>query len=203
MSGRAKQGSFESTAMNSALALLFSAALYAVPALDVDASAAALVPAEEREMQAGLPGDMAEVGADVWEELSDAFRVEPQEQVRIERRVIVRISPRMPLQTEGAAGSAATTAPRRFEERRMGKCVSIKGISGVQISPQDRLLLFMRDHHIVSVRLQKSCSARDFYSGFYVENSPDGMICAGRDTLHSRAGVNCEVAKLHRLVPDD
>lgn len=206
MSGWVNQGLLESTAMNSALALLVPVALSsvsvpgaAVPFQDAGAITASLLPTEVPAAEAGLPSG----GADVWDDLSGSLRIEPQQQVRIERRVIVRISPRMPLQLEGAANPLAPTSVRRFEERRMGKCVPIKGIAGVQISPQDRLLLFMRDERIVSVRLQKSCSARDFYSGFYVENSQDGMICAGRDTLHSRAGVNCEVAKLHRLVPDE
>ena len=85
----------------------------------------------------------------------------------------------------------------------MGKCVPIRGISSVQISRQDRLLLIMRDHRIVSAKLEKSCNVRDFYSGFYVEDSEDGNLCVGRDTLHSRAGVTCELSKLHRLVPAD
>lgn len=182
--------------MKRALALLAPAVLMAVPLPGAGRASASLVPAGAMQARHAVPG----AGSDVWDELVDSFRSEPQAQVRIERRVIVRISPRMPLQNE-AAGSTAPKSSRRFEERRMGKCVPVKAIGSVQISLQDRLLLFMRDQRIVSVRLEKSCNVRDFYSGFYVESSEDGMICAGRDTLHSRAGVTCDVAKLHRLVP--
>ena len=36
---------------------------------------------------------------------------------------------------------------------------------------------------MVSAALERSCSARDFYSGFYVERNADGQICVKRDTL--------------------
>ncbi len=134
--------------------------------------------------------------------MAETFGIESRHQVRIERRVIVRISPRQPFQSEALADRAAEPAPRRFRERRMGRCVPIRGIANIRITSQDLLLLMMRDSRMVSVRLEKSCSAKDFYSGFYVEDTSDGLICAGRDTLHSRAGVNCEVSRLHRLVPE-
>lgn len=194
---RALSGMLDYNAMNSAIALFLPVALQSL-AQPVTVTAE-LSPAED-----SVAGWGASVeGAGFWKGLLEAYRPEAQEQVRIERRVIVRISPRAPTQDANGPGAAALPAPRRYEEKRMGKCVPIKGISSVQISRQDRLLLFMRDHRIVSVKLDKSCSVRDYYSGFYVEDSDDGMICAGRDTLHSRAGVNCSVTKLHRLVPSD
>ena len=149
------------------------------------------------------PGGVPEPAAPVWASLVDAALADAQEQVRVERRVIVRISPRIPLQSEDAARAEGldSGATPQFRERKMGKCVAIKSIVGVQISESDRLLLFMRDRKVVSAKLEKSCRSRDFYSGFYVENSDDGMICAERDTLHSRAGANCQVIRMRRLVP--
>jgi hypothetical protein len=185
--------------MNSLIALLAPVVLFAPSSGGVD-SPAGLVPRDSVEQ----PGGMPDTAAPVWNSLAEAFRPDDQDQVRIERRVIVRISPRLPLQSEEAlADPPRRTEPRRYEERKMGKCVPIKSIAGVQIGQDNRLLLFMRDHGIVSAKLDKSCSARDFYSGFYVESSEDGMICSGRDTLHSRAGSNCELSKLRRLVPAD
>ena len=49
-----------------------------------------------------------------------------------------------------------------------------------------KLILFMRDQRIVSATLDKTCRARDFYSGFYMARSGDGMLCTNRDTLQSR-----------------
>ncbi len=185
--------------MNSLIALLAPVALLAPAPGGVDPPAG-LAPQEAIDQ----PGGMPEPSAPVWTSMVESFRPDDQGQTRIERRVIVRISPRLPLQDEESLADPSRRAePRRYEERKMGKCAAIRSIAGVQIGQGNRLLLFMRDRGIVSVKLDKSCSARDFYSGFYVENSDDGMICAGRDTLHSRAGPNCELSKLRRLVPAD
>lgn len=182
--------------MNSLFVLLASVVLLAPSPEGADLPAG-MVPGEE----IAQPGGVPEPAAPVWNSMIEAFRPVGQDQVRIERRVIVRISPRLPLQSEDAQVEPPhRVEPKRYEERKMSKCVQIKSIAGVQIGQENRLLLFMRDHGIVSAKLDKSCSARDFYSGFYVENSEDGMICAGRDTLHSRAGTNCELSKLRKLV---
>jgi hypothetical protein len=53
---------------------------------------------------------------------------------------------------------------------------------------------------MVSLSLDKTCRARDFYSGFYVERHKDGRLCADRDRLQSRTGVKCEVERLNQLV---
>ena len=91
----------------------------------------------------------------------------------------------------------------RYQERKIGKCVSVDDIAGVQTGSGDRLVLFLRDRRMVSARLEKACRARDFYSGFYLERSKDGKLCIERDKLQSRAGANCEVDRLRELVPVD
>lgn len=123
-------------------------------------------------------------------------------QVRIERRVTVRIVPRgrVPRQNLMADLSQAPE-PMRYEERKMVKCLAINDIVGVQTGSGDRLVLFLRDQRMVSARLEKACRARDFYSGFYVEQNEDGKLCADRDQLQSRAGANCEISRLRQLVP--
>ncbi len=197
--GLAMKGPADQDSMNSLFVLLASMVLLSPASGGVDASAG-LLP----EDAIAQPGGVPEPAAPVWNSMIESFRPDDQDQVRIERRVIVRISPRLPVQREDESEDSPRRAePRRYEERRMSKCVAIKSIAGVQIGQENRLLLFLRDHAIVSAKLDKSCSVRDFYSGFYVENSDDGMICAGRDTLHSRAGANCELSKLRRLVPAD
>ena len=122
-------------------------------------------------------------------------------QVRIEQRVIVRISP-----ARGRnANRLLNDLPRqeltaRYEERKTDKCLPVAGIAGVQTGSGNRLLLFLRDRRIISVNLEKSCRARDFYSGFYVERSKDGNLCIKRDKLQSRTGAKCEVARMRQLV---
>ena len=140
----------------------------------------------------------------IWGRLGDSFRPDTQAQVRIERRVIIRINPSRAYSREGASTSSPEPVRiSRFRERPMGRCVPIREISGVQALRENRLLFLMRDRQIVSAALQKGCRARDFYSGFYVERSHDGLICSRRDFLQSRAGAKCEVNRLRRFIPID
>jgi len=126
---------------------------------------------------------------------------EPTFQVRIEQRVIIRISPGTPATRD----QMMATLPRRairdtYQEERFKGCVPISTIVGVQPGPNNRLLLFMSDRRVLTVALDRSCNARDFYSGFYIERNEDGRLCGGRDHLQSRAGASCAVEVLNRLV---
>ena len=123
------------------------------------------------------------------------------QQVRIDRRVMIRIAPQVP----GGRQNLLAQLPQReiaarFEERSKEKCVPLDGIAGVQTGSGNRLVLYLRDQRMISVNLEKSCHARDFYSGFYVERSKDGRLCADRDKLQSRTGARCDVDAMHRLV---
>jgi len=125
-------------------------------------------------------------------------------QVRIERRVTIRISP----YSQGSRNSLLARLPRQgvsrtFEERKMDNCVPVSGIAGVQTGNGNRLLLFLNDQRIVSLNLERGCRARDFYSGFYIERNEDGRLCVKRDLLQSRSGAKCEVAGMRRLVAVD
>ncbi len=131
----------------------------------------------------------AELGDDSWN------------QVRIEQRVIIRIAPRLPSQS--FAPQFRPPEPTRFNERKADKCLPIASIAGIQPNSSDRLLLITRNRKLIGASLDKTCRARDFYSGFYVERNEDGQLCAGRDIIHSRAGANCAVTKMRELVPDD
>jgi len=141
--------------------------------------------------------------AEPFEVLQQARRPQEFGQVRIEQRVIIRISPSSPAARERmmadlrSQGSSSTS----YREEKLDGCITIAGIAGVQPAPQqNRLLLFMRDRRVLSAALERACNARDYYSGFYVERSEDGQLCASRDLLQSRAGASCKVAQLNRLV---
>lgn len=123
------------------------------------------------------------------------------QQVRIEQRVVIRITP----QPSAARQNLLAEMPQRasttrFEERGKEKCVPLEDIAGVQTGSGNRLVLFMRDRRMLSVNLEKSCRARDFYSGFYVEKSKDGRLCVSRDKLQSRTGASCAVEVMRELV---
>ncbi len=122
-------------------------------------------------------------------------------QVRIERRVVVRISPQtMAARQELSAQMFERELAGRYAEKRIGSCLPLEGIAAVQTGSGNRLVLFLRDQRMVSLSLEKTCRARDFYSGFYVERHEDGRLCVDRDRLQSRTGVQCGVARLRQLV---
>jgi len=131
----------------------------------------------------------------------ERFEPVPAQQVRIEQRMTIRITPR----SEVTQRSMVVEVPDeaigpRFVERKIGKCVKVAHISGVQADAGSRLLLFMNDRRIVSAMLERACRARDFYSGFYLSKSDDGKLCVARDTLQSRSGANCKLTQLRELV---
>lgn len=194
-------------AMLAPLALLLPAASGVEPVGDVTQAPAteafsAEIPPHRLAMpaEAVLPAfDAADLA--VFETLATAFRAQSQDQVRIEQRVTIRITPRQaPVQPSMLMDMpAGMPAPRRAE-RDIGHCLPIAGIGGVQAGADNRLTLFMRDRRVVRGELERTCTARDFYSGFYVERNSDGQLCVKRDTLRSRSGAACKLSKLRQLV---
>lgn len=189
------------TAMNSLFALTAPLALL----LPIAAGAGVSAPGEKAPPVPASSAPQCAVAA-----LDDAPRINPLSafrgqqsvrQVRIEQRVVVRIAPASPAARQNLMAELPQRAmPPRFEEARKEKCVSLEGIAGVQTGSGNRLVLFLRDRRMLSVNLEKSCRARDFYSGFYVERNKDGRLCVERDKLHSRTGVRCEVEAMRQLV---
>jgi len=136
-----------------------------------------------------------------WDSFTDMLSPADQSQVRIEQRVILRITPR----PESSQRQLLAQLPRgagsdRLEERKIGSCVSAQGIAGVQAGEDNQLILFMRDRRIIAATLEKACTPQNFYSGFYLERSNDGQLCVKRDKLHSRAGAKCEIHRIRQLV---
>ncbi|WP_417321450.1 hypothetical protein [Erythrobacter aureus] len=136
----------------------------------------------------------------VWPGFEDGRRVPVSRQVRIERRVILRISPQ-PGNTRRdlLAQLPPRAAAPRLVERPHGKCLDASEIVGVS-DRGSRLVIYLRDRQIITAKLEKACSPRDFYLGFYVERSDDGKLCVDRDRLMSRAGARCRISKFNRLV---
>lgn len=147
------------------------------------------------------PVDLALADKPSHTSLLQRYRPEERDQVRIQQRVVIRVAPasnraRQALIAQLQQGEVST----RLQERQLRRCVSMANVAGVQSGPQNRLILFMRDRRIVSAALEKTCNARDFYSGFYVERTADGLFCTGRDTLQSRTGASCGVRRFATLV---
>ncbi len=122
-------------------------------------------------------------------------------QFRVQRRVVVRISPQRRNKQDNLLNNLPQNALNsRYVEKKMEKCVPVSRIAGVQTGSGNRLILFLKDKRIVTVNLENSCRAREFYSGFYVERNKDGKLCVDRDKLQSRTGASCEVARMRQLV---
>lgn len=126
------------------------------------------------------------------------------QQVRIEERVTIRIAPRPAPMPVMPSMFAPEFAPRpgapRYIERKMGKCVPVTGLLGVQPGGGNRLIMMLKDGRVVSATLGKSCQSRDYYSGFLVAKNSDGMICQGRDQLLARNGANCQVTGFRQII---
>ena len=134
-----------------------------------------------------------------WSPLLEAPRPAGANQVRIEGRVILRISPAPAPMRQSLMAEATPASRPRLVERPFAKCVEAKRIGGVA-ERGDRLMLFLRDRRTLSAQLEKGCSPREFYQGFYMEPSDDGMLCVDRDRLMSRSGAKCQVSRLREMV---
>lgn len=122
-------------------------------------------------------------------------------QIRFEQRVIVRISPRGVGNRRNMLARLPTRAnTTRYKEQKAERCVPVNRIAGVETGSGNRLLLFLQNSQILSLNLEKACRAKDFYSGFYVEQNKDGNLCVDRDTLQSRNGARCDIERMMELV---
>jgi hypothetical protein len=130
----------------------------------------------------------------------DHYRPEVQHQIHIEQRVIIRLAPSSPATRRELFDSPShRDRPVRYKEKKLARCVAIDDIAG--IAPmQNRLLLFMRDHRLLSVALERVCDPDAFYLGASVERNADGRLCSGRDSLRARTGANCQISRINRLV---
>jgi hypothetical protein len=182
-----------------------SAVLLASLALALPAGIGGGVPAEDVRHagaeRADHPAELRMSAERPFANLLQRYEPDERDQVRIEQRVIIRVSPARRVRQDLIANlPPGAKISLHYRERPMKRCVQMANIAGVQSGPENRLILFMRDRHIVSAALEKACNARDFYSGFYVERSDDGLLCSGRDTLQSRTGASCGVRRLAHLV---
>lgn len=126
------------------------------------------------------------------------------QQVTIEQRVTIRINPRpAPMPIGPAMVDTAANREPRFMERKLGKCVGLGSIAGIQPVSGDKLLLIMRDDRLITAQLAKGCQAREFYSGLIINRAADGQMCVQRDELMSRSGAKCQVIQFKELVPLD
>ena len=163
---------------------------------DVEARAVEQVRTDEQGVSALPLSDTAPA----WDTLYEGIGPSSGNQVRIERRVVLRISPAPgPVRQDLTAQSRQAQPRQRIVERPAGSCVQSASIGAIKDRP-DYLLIFLRDRRTLAARLEKGCSPRDFYLGAYLEPNEDGKICVDRDRLMSRSGAKCQVDSFRELV---
>jgi len=96
----------------------------------------------------------------------------------------------------------ATPSTVRWREKKGDRCVALANVAGALITEPDSVDFILRGGSRVRARLDRECPALDYYSGFYLRPSDDGMICADRDTVHARSGGSCTISRFRKLVPD-
>jgi hypothetical protein len=107
-------------------------------------------------------------------------------QMLFHQHIVIRI-PRMP-----APPRMPPPMPRppsaAFHEKDGPKCVASDALIAATIPTDDRVDIMMRGGE----RLR-----------FYVTAGHDGQVCAKRDSIRTRSGDECGIAKFRQLVPDD
>jgi hypothetical protein len=114
-------------------------------------------------------------------------------QVIIRERVIIRV-PALPV--------AAAPPKVKWKEKKAPRCLPMKGVGGAAVIEQDSVDLFLKGGQRIRARFESSCPALDYYSGFYILPTKDGQICADRDSIHTRAGGECQITRFRTLVPE-
>jgi hypothetical protein len=109
-----------------------------------------------------------------------------------------------PANAAAAAGAATQSAPGnasriRWEEHGGPRCIAWAQIAGSGLLGQDSVDLVFRDNTRVRARLERHCPALDYYNGFYMAATPDGLICADRDSIRARTGGECRIDRFRTL----
>ena len=113
-------------------------------------------------------------------------------QVTVREQIIIRTMRVRP-------NPAPKSTPVDWKEVRKIRCVQATAISGAAQLGQRSVDLVLRNGNRVRAQLSSSCPALDYYYGFYITPSKDGMICADRDFIRSRVGGHCEIDAFRSL----
>ena len=119
-------------------------------------------------------------------------------QVAIHQRIVIRV-PRMPIPP--GRQPIGNVRPMQWVEKNAPKCVPVDTLAAATISEADSVDLVVRGGGRLRAKLGDDCPALDFYSGFYLKRTDDGMLCAKRDSIRSRSGDNCPIVAFKHLVP--
>jgi len=109
-----------------------------------------------------------------------------------QQQIIVRIP-------AGMRPAAPAASMIRWEEHRGPRCIAWARILGAGLLGQNSVDLIFRDGTRMRARLERRCPALDYYRGFYLPATVDGLICADRDSVRSRTGGQCQIDQFRSL----
>ena len=92
--------------------------------------------------------------------------------------------------------------PPKFDwvERKGPRCIPINAIRGALLTGSDHVDIMLPQKQRIRASFDDECDGLDFYGGFYLKTR-DQRFCAQRDSVHSRMGGSCRIARLSHLVP--
>jgi len=114
-------------------------------------------------------------------------------QLSIRERVIIRVPVRRPARAPQIV----------WQEKKGPRCIAMKDLAAAAITKASSVDLVLRGGGRVRAELESACPALEYYSGFYIAPTDDGMVCADRDAIHTRAGGECEIERFRKLVPKE
>jgi hypothetical protein len=112
--------------------------------------------------------------------------------ITFHQQIIVRVP-------QGPPAGTPNASMIRWEEHGGPRCVAWGQIAAAALVRQDSVDLIFRDATRIRARLERRCPALDYYRGFYLSMTPDGLICADRDSVRARAGGECQIDRFRTL----
>ena len=129
-------------------------------------------------------------------------------QVTIEQRIIIRVPMARPSGQGPERGGRPDRQmrggpePLEWEEHKGPKCLPMRAVRAAAITSSRGVDLILRDSSRVRAHLSRECRAEDLWSGFYLQPTADGALCADRDSVLARGGASCEIERFRRLVAE-
>ena len=111
-------------------------------------------------------------------------------QLTFRSRMVVRV------QTSGFPVQRAAA----MREKKGPRCVAVEDILAAGVLARSSVDLVLRGGYRMRARFSVTCPGLDYYSGFYLVPSADGKLCADRDMIRDRAGGECAIEKIRKLV---
>ena len=85
-------------------------------------------------------------------------------------------------------------------ERKGPKCVPTGAIRRAMLAGRGNVDFVLANRTRIRAKFAADCPALDFYAGLYLLPDDD-LLCADRDSIHSRVGGSCEIMVFRLLQP--